>query len=634
MTLPFAPDTFAKDKAEALAAQRGLELTHPQQWDFLQSAESLDLQAAPGSGKTSLIGLKLTLLAQGWSSATRGICVLSHTNTAKDEITHRLSDSPAGRRLLGFPHFIGTIQSFTNTFLALPALRSRGIDIQTVDDAAYEHAALRLLDNHRGYFKLKAYTERRRDGRDLVAGAHYICDAGEVTVTGPTGTLPFKSTSPSGQQLIRLKNDLADQGLFRYSDMFAMAEHHLLRHPDIAQATAHRFPFVLLDEMQDTSDLQQHLLDQVFGKVGTVVQRAGDVNQGIFTDRTQAPLLPSAFPHSSAAQLPVSRRFGTQIADLASRLTVQRRQTIDGAGPQGTIALLLFDDDCVPGVIPAFERLTRETVPDHLLATAPPRILASRLVPGKAEAFPQSMTCYLPTFTSHTAAQPALELITTVRAARALLATGHRRTATVQTWDAVRRAFRQGSGNALPAIQRIERRADSAGLQMRVLLHDLLSADTDDPAQWNALMGRLRGVLPQLADLSPLTAPRIDDLLRHIPPLVPRTEAVVEEAAPMMSVATSIQRAKGETHAATLILECLDSRGRKYDVHETLALVAQSKDVADAPITVRKAAQLLFVGATRPTHLLAFAAHRTRIAPHIEALQARGWLVRSVAPGR
>jgi hypothetical protein len=632
MTLPFTPDTFAKDKAETLAAQRGLELTHQQQWDFLQSAESLDLQAAPGSGKTSLIGLKLTLLAQGWSSATRGICVLSHTNTAKDEITHRVCDSLAGRRLLGFPHFIGTIQTFTNTFLALPALRSRGIDIQTVDDAAYEHAALRLLDNHRGFFTLKAFTERRHDGRDLVAGAHYICDAGELTVTGPSGRLPFKSTSPSGRQLIRLKNDLADRGLFRYSDMFAIAEHHLLHHPVIAQATAHRFPFVLLDEMQDTSDLQQHLLDQVFGKVGTVVQRVGDVNQGIFTDRTQMPLLPSAFPHPSAAQLPVSRRFGTQIADLASLLTVQRRQTIEGAGPQSAIAVLVFDDNCVPDVIPAFERLARETVPDHLLAAAPPRVLASRLAPGTADAFPQSLTCYLPTFTPNTAARPAAELITTVRAARALLAGGDRRTATVQTWDAVRRAFRQGSGDALPAIQRIERSAATAGLRMRVLLHDLLSADIDDPEQWKALMKRLREVLAQLADPPP-TPRRLDDILRHIPLLVPHAETVGDDAAPMMSVATSIQRAKGETHAATLVLECLDSRGRKYDVHETLAIVAQSMDVTGAPVTVRKAAQLLFVGATRPTHLLAFAAHRTRIEPHLGALQDRGWLVRTVSHG-
>ncbi|MFJ1550579.1 hypothetical protein [Streptomyces sp. NPDC088246] len=84
----------------------------------------------------------------------------------------------------------------------------------------------------------------------------------------------------------------------------------------------------------------------------------------------------------------------------------------------------------------------------------------------------------------------------------------------------------------------------------------------------------------------------------------------MDAAAPMMSVATSIQRAKDETHAATLILECLeclDSRGRKYDVYETLALVAQSKDVADVSPTLRKAAQLLFVGITRPTHLLALA---------------------------
>ncbi|MFI6567063.1 UvrD-helicase domain-containing protein [Streptomyces sp. NPDC050534] len=631
MTLPFAPDALAKDKAEALAARRGLDLTHPQQWDFLQSAESLDLQAAPGSGKTSLIGLKLTLIAQGWSSATRGICVLSHTNTAKDEITHRVSDSPAGRRLLGFPHFIGTIQSFTNTFLALPALRSQGIDLQAIDDDAYEHAALRMLDNNRSFFTLKAYTERRHDGRDLVAGAHYICDAGELTVTGPAGTLPFKSTSRSAQQLLRLKKDLAAQGHFRYSDMFAIAENHLLHHPDIAQAAAHRFPFVLLDEMQDTSDLQQHLLDQVFGSTGTVVQRVGDVNQGIFTDRTPTPVRPTAFPQPGAAQLPVSRRFGPQIADLASLLTVQHRQAIHGGGPQGTIALLLFDDDCVAGVVPAFERLARETVPDQLLAASPPRVLASRLTPGTAKGFPQSLSCYLPGFTPRPAAPATHELITAVRSARAHLTAGDRRTATVQAWDAVRRAFRQDADNALPAIQRIERGAASAGLHMRILLLDLLSADIDDPVQWNALMGRLRELLPQLADGAP--PPRMDHLLRHIPSPVAPADTVGQEAAPTTAVATSIQRAKGETHAATLILECLDSRGRKYDVHETLALVAQAQEVTDAPITLRRAAQLLFVGATRPTHLLTFAVHRSRIEPHLAALQSRGWLVESVPAG-
>ncbi|MGW3873738.1 UvrD-helicase domain-containing protein, partial [Streptomyces sp. NPDC005055] len=599
MTYPFTPDVFAKDRAEALAAQRGLDLSHQQQWDFVQSTVSLDLQAAPGSGKTSLIGLKLTLLAQGWTSATRGVCVLSHTNTAKDEITNRLSDTPAGRRLLEFPHFIGTIQSFTNTFLALPALRSQGIEIQAVDDGTYEEAALRLLDNHPAYLSLKGYVERRRDGRDLVARARYVCDAGELTVTGPAGSLPFATSSNSGQQLVRLKRHLTQQGLFRYSDMFAIAEHHLLHHPDIARATAHRFPFVLLDEMQDTSDLQQHLLDQIFGQADTVVQRVGDVNQGIFSDGTPAPPRPSAFPLPTAAELPVSRRFGTQIANLASHLTIHRRQTIHGAGPQGTIALLLFDDDSVADVVPAFERLAQKTVPSHLLDMTPPRVLAARLTPGTAKAFPQSLSCYLPGFAT-SSAQSTPELITAVRTARAHLQTGDRHTATVQAWDAVRRASRRSLEHALPALLRLERSTASAGGQMRLLLHDLLTADIDGPSEWNSLMGRLRDLLPQLADAPLRGLGRFDEILCHMPlPAPPTGPAVRGPAEVMMSVATSIQSAKGETHAATLILECLDSRGRKHDVHETLALVAQSKEVADAPVTLRKAAQLLFVGITR-----------------------------------
>src|SRR5690606_5139936 len=108
----------------------GIELTDQEQWAFLQSEDSLDLQAAPGSGKTSLIGLKLQLLADHWTSATSGVCVLSHTNTAKDEIISRISSSTAGARLLHYPHFIRTIQSFTSTFLALPHLRGLNTQVQ------------------------------------------------------------------------------------------------------------------------------------------------------------------------------------------------------------------------------------------------------------------------------------------------------------------------------------------------------------------------------------------------------------------------------------------------------------------------------------------------------------------------
>jgi hypothetical protein len=79
-----------------------------------------------------------------------------------------------------------------------------------------------------------------------------------------------------------------------------------------------------------------------------------------------------------------------------------------------------------------------------------------------------------------------------------------------------------------------------------------------------------------------------------------------------------------------LVLECLDRTGKKHDVTEVLALLAGVGDIARASPTIRRAAQLIFVGATRPTHLLAFAALRERAEPHTEALAERGWAVHHV----
>ncbi|GGY97572.1 UvrD-helicase domain-containing protein [Streptomyces poonensis] len=632
MTPIYAPDAFIKDKVEALAQQLGLDLPHQEQWNFIQSAESLDLQAAPGSGKTSLIGLKLSLLGQAWASPTRGICVLSHTNTAKDEITHRLTATPAGRRLLQYPHFIGTIQAFTNTFLALPALRSRGIEVQTVDDDAYADEALRLLERHPRFRKLNTALGHRTNGPALVAEARYVCDAGDLIATGPDGTPPFKASSDSGQQFAALKETLTERGVFRYHDMFALAEHHLFHHPQFALAAAHRFPFVLLDEMQDTSDLQQRLLDKVFGSPSTVVQRVGDINQRIFADAPDAAQ-PSSFPLPHAAQLPVSRRFGSKIAALASDLTVHRRQRIDGAGHDGTVALLLFDDDTVADVVPAFERMAAATVPRQLLLDNPPRVLGARLTRGSAKAFPQSLSCYVPGFTI-TPVQTTGSLITAARTAQALRRSGDNHAAVTLLWNAIRDVARLASSSGSPPLRRLDRDLATAGGRARLLVHDMLTSPLDSHVEWAVFTGRFLRLLPDLTH-SPLKGvTRLADPLAHIPYVtqpapVPDASADADQSV-VASVAGSIQSAKGETHAATLILECLERSGKKYDVHEVLGLLSRQQDASKALVTIQRAAQLVFVGATRPTHLLAFAAHRKRAEPYTEAMTARGWSVHDI----
>ncbi|MEU1259204.1 hypothetical protein ABZ445_38550 [Streptomyces chartreusis] len=142
-------------------------------------------------------------------------------------------------------------------------------------------------------------------------------------------------------------------------------------------------------------------------------------------------------------------------------------------------------------------------------------------------------------------------------------------------------------------------------------------------------------LLPDLTQNPLKGVARLADPLAHIPyaaqPAPMPDTSADEDQGVVASVAGSIQSAKGETHAATLILECLERSGKKYDVHEVLGLLSRRQDASKALVTIQLAAQLVFVGATRPTHLLAFAAHRTRAEPHIEAMTARGWSVRDVS---
>jgi DNA helicase II / ATP-dependent DNA helicase PcrA len=95
--------------------------------------DTVDFEACPGSGKTTLLVAKLAILAMRWPHRQQGICVLSHTNAARNEISSKLSNSAAGIALTRYPHFVGTIHSFVNEYLALPWLRSKGIEVRCID---------------------------------------------------------------------------------------------------------------------------------------------------------------------------------------------------------------------------------------------------------------------------------------------------------------------------------------------------------------------------------------------------------------------------------------------------------------------------------------------------------------------
>ena len=87
---------------------------------FIRNFKTIDLQAVPGSGKTTALLAKLVVLERKLPFADgSGILVLSHTNAAIDEIKEKIQKHCP--KLFSYPNFIGTIQGFVNKFLANPA---------------------------------------------------------------------------------------------------------------------------------------------------------------------------------------------------------------------------------------------------------------------------------------------------------------------------------------------------------------------------------------------------------------------------------------------------------------------------------------------------------------------------------
>ncbi|MBE5810401.1 MAG: hypothetical protein E7318_05625 [Clostridiales bacterium] len=68
--------------------------------DIIKDLSSFDVQAFPGSGKTTVLIAKLAILAKKWPFTHKGICVLSHTNVAREEIEYRLGQTELGKKLL------------------------------------------------------------------------------------------------------------------------------------------------------------------------------------------------------------------------------------------------------------------------------------------------------------------------------------------------------------------------------------------------------------------------------------------------------------------------------------------------------------------------------------------------------
>ena len=102
--------------------------------------------------------------------------------------------------------------------------------------------------------------------------------------------------------------------------------------------------------------------------------------------------------------------------------------------------------------------------PEDILLRRPPRVLGARQGRGNSQAYPQSISCYVPGYTPPGRPTTHRVLVDAARAAGTQWSSGaDSHEAATELWNALRAFFVPVSGEGLPALCRLDRSAATPG---------------------------------------------------------------------------------------------------------------------------------------------------------------------------
>lgn len=635
MTIPVITDD---DLAELQFLTKDLDFSDAERRAVLLAAGPSDINAAPGSGKTSVLAAKLLLLSRKWRHDKRGICVLSHTNVAREEIQRRLGATSEGSRLLAHPHFIGTIHAFVDRFLALPALRSEGMTVDVIDDDVFASKAVYLALKHKPVW---GWTQQRSNAKDIIGGLVYRGPSLELA--SEKGDVP--KAGKCRPLLEEVKSQLTAAGIFRYADMFAYAERLLAKSPSIKNLISRRFPLVYIDEMQDTSWEQEALLTKLFDD-SVVVQRFGDVNQRILGGDGDFAKL--SFPAAAALPISTSKRFGPKIAEVVSGVRVGGKAVDGTAADVHPPMLVTYTTERVEHVLRHFGTRVIDLFDEAALHQRPIKALCARKQSEAKQPPGRTLLDYWPAYTDTPRGGRSASLWALLNQVDKPWVDG------ISMYDRamdakravllVLRAVQSPHTAGLRDASQLFRRLTEANQDV-IPVRRLIRALALDPGSGATLAKRQEAIELFRQYLTPLwpenlTAAKFATLpVFNAPVAVPEKEVSprlchVEHKGRLVEVEIgTVASMKGETHLATLVLESVAPRGNQFDLAAALPVLADLQ-VRNPKMSETGLAQFrnLYVAMSRPTSFLCLAVNQARVSPDcIAALQKKGWVVEALA---
>lgn len=348
---------------ENLLLPHGCSFTE-EQVGLIKCLDSTEIIACPGSGKTTLLLAKL-LSISNYSPLKNnsGICVLSHTNVAINEIRDKFGEK--GNELASYPNFIGTIQSFIDKYVVFPYLtRFTTEQISILDQETYSSILWETAKYNPSCFgKFYTFINRRIGSLSHISSpVDYVKDLksdSDKNLLYKDNKISNK-TSESAQQFIKLKNRLLEKGITNFNDTYFFAK---LASKDfkaeLCSILSKRFSYVLIDEYQDCDEVQREVLSAIFDSSYTTIQKIGDMDQSIFSNQKKQSS--TWIPDLNALHMKGSNRYHQSIADEVVKLRTDN-ENINSLVKDKIIkpCLIVFNDNSIDKVVLTFANIVRE----------------------------------------------------------------------------------------------------------------------------------------------------------------------------------------------------------------------------------------------------------------------------------
>ena len=230
---------------------------------------NIQISACPGSGKTRLIIAKLLRLAETVEGTPRSIGCITYTNAAVDEIESRIKES--GTNALIDRCEISTIHSFCLQFILRPyrwlepdiPARFKILTPQMLAFSQIVGAVEDEFGHSVGYRAFEDYASIR------------MSLDGTPTGTGIENGIVTDASARRYWLMVR------QAGYIDFSMILYYSQTLLSKHKFIAEGLSSRFSWLLVDEWQDTTDVQIEILKILNSRLHTQFFLVGDEHQSI-----------------------------------------------------------------------------------------------------------------------------------------------------------------------------------------------------------------------------------------------------------------------------------------------------------------------------------------------------------------